>query len=195
MNMEEVKFSVQGSLQILPKQGVLSIDWMPAHMIQSELRGDVKDGIYYIDCDPASFRLLYLIGKGDQMDVNNVILDSIQLNILHTTAEYLGMVNVANEIRQMLCQQQEAELAKRRHQNMLKAAIESGQVRVWQCTASRAPQKDGPCANTIITMSRAHEEVLFCTICSREFKTSLMTCSRRPIESLDDFYEHLQRIL
>jgi hypothetical protein len=164
--VDHVKFSVQGCLFILPKESVSAIDWMPSAMIKSEMKANVIDNVFYLDCDAQCFRLLYQIAKEDQPLEIILSLNIIELALLVNTAKYLAM---STYLPQLELQLQETtavvESAEYKLAKVLKKAFEHRRVTSWKCP--RVRPSGFRCNTCAITINNIKDEIaVTCSICN-----------------------------
>jgi hypothetical protein len=99
---ETVSLSVQGSLFVLRKDLILAHDWMPAKILTSEVTFQKVNGVFYLDVDSSSFRLLLSILSGvAELEQAISRLPPIDLSLLISTARYLLCLEIADTLEEM----------------------------------------------------------------------------------------------
>lgn len=198
--MEElVEFSLQGQTMLLPKDFVLSHEWMLKTLLTTEL-GTCKTstGSYYVNIDAPSFRLLvnFLNFGIEETTLEN--LGNFDLILLKKTAQYLGCQEILKKVLDIegkksdLIQDMEnlkeenkyyEEKVKRLTLNFLNQT--NLQCMVKTCEARRTHRSGNRCGNTrIVFQSKVHD----CHNCSDLY------LSEKIINNNTDFINSLKKL-
>ncbi|KAJ3412593.1 hypothetical protein HDV05_000461, partial [Chytridiales sp. JEL 0842] len=99
-----ITLSVQGSVFVLTLDFVLSVDWIVAKIVTSDVPFTSVNGQVYLDVDPLCFRIIVSVLQGIT-DLHTVVSKSSdpELTLLTSTAEYLLCLDIANQLGSIQC--------------------------------------------------------------------------------------------
>ncbi|KAI8898485.1 hypothetical protein BC833DRAFT_657802 [Globomyces pollinis-pini] len=198
---EFVSLSVQGSLFVLNRKTVVSMDWMVSTMLSSTIPSKIHLGSVYIDCDPTSFRLILSILRGiTDMKSELPRLSSIDLCLLKSTANCLlcdkivkQIENCESELEGSLNENKdlEAQLVaiKQGPEFQLMEQLKSLTISKVSCNCYMSHRKYNKCGNFFVIVGDGKvdkDSQLLCDVCSNDIDTKRVKYSKFNVESISN---------
>lgn len=98
----QIKVNVMGTIFHVKRSDVVDRgDWLLKMLVESKHPAHLINDTFCLDCDPESFRLIYLILTGTAK-LKIMPLSNITLNCLASTCDYLLLSELAEEVRQKI---------------------------------------------------------------------------------------------
>jgi hypothetical protein len=175
----KVKISVQGHYFLLPSKTVLSHDWLPKTMIETNLEKDKFDGTFYLDCNYQAFSVVYSILNGTLVEETLVQTTSnFEILLLISTADYLGCTHISKDLKDLHSDRRvkkdeiTAKLAEaRKILDLVKDVDDTIYCETYICKHSRKFRPRNICGEKVLLLANNLEQrEVKCGVCDQPMK-------------------------